>query len=73
MSDKAQRRLLSLLAVVIFLALDRSLKKFVVAETVPERRGPSEDVAEAVLQGAARMAAVIVASTLVRGLAERQR
>ncbi len=72
MSDKAQRRLLSLLVVAIFLALDAPLKKLV-AEQVPERRGPTDDVAEAVLQGIARMVAVIVASALVRGLADRRR
>ncbi len=72
MSDKAQRRLLSLLVIAIFLALDTPLK-ILLAERVPERRGPRDDAMEAVLQGAARMVAVIVASALVRQLAERQR
>ena len=72
MSDKAQRRLLSLLVVATFIALQIPLKKLV-AEQVPERRGPSEDVTEAVLQGVARMAAVLIASALVRQLAERRR
>jgi len=54
----------------MFLALDRPLKKFV-AEQVPERRGPRDDVMEAVLQGAARMTAVIVGSALVRQLAKQ--
>ncbi len=72
MSDKTQRRLLSLLVVAIFLALDAPLKKLV-AEQVPERRGPTDDVTEAVLQGMARMVAVILASALVRGLADRRR
>ncbi len=72
MSDKAQRRLLSLLIITMFLALDHPLKKFV-AEQVPERRGPRDDVMEAVLQGAARTTAVIVASALVRQLAKQWR
>ncbi len=72
MSDKAQRRLLSLLVIAIFLALDSPLKKLV-AEQVPERRGPRDDVTEAVLQGMARMVAVIIASALVRQLAEQRR
>ncbi len=72
MSDKAQRRLLSLLVIAIFLALDSLLKKRF-AQQVPERRGPRDDVPEAVLQGLARMVAVIVASALVRQLAERRR
>ncbi len=71
MSDKAQRRLLTLLVIAIFVALDRPLLKLV-TEKVPERRGPREDVTEALLQGVARMAAVIVASALVRQLAERR-
>jgi hypothetical protein len=72
MSDKAQRRLLSLLVIAIFLALDAPLKKLV-AEQVPERRGPKDDVTEAVLQGMARMVAVILASALVRQLANQRR
>ncbi len=72
MSDKAQRRLLSLLVLVLSLVLSRPLKNLV-AELVPERRGPADDVTEAMLQGMARMVAVIVASAVVRGLAERRR
>ncbi len=71
MSDKAQRRLLSLLVIAIFLALDSPLKKLL-AEQVPERRGPRDDVTEAVLQGLARMVAVILASAFVRQLAKRR-
>ncbi len=71
MSDKAQRRLLSVLVIALFLALDRPMKQFI-DEQIPERRGPRDDVMEAVLQGLARTAAVIVASALVRQLA-RQR
>ncbi len=72
MSDKAQSRLLSLLVVATFIALEIPLKKLV-AQQVPGKRGPREDVAEALLQGAARVAAVIFASAFVRGLAEQQR
>lgn len=61
-----------MLVIAIFVALDSPLKRFV-AEQVPERRGPRDDVAEAILQGAARMAAVIIASTFVRQLARRWR
>jgi len=72
MSDKAQRRLLSLLVIAIFLVLDAPLKKLV-AEQIPKRRGPRDDVTEAVLQGMARMVAVILASALVRQLANERR
>ena len=72
MSDKAQRRLLSLLVVATFIALEIPLKKLV-AEQAPGKRGPREDVVEAVLQGTARVVAVIFASAFVRGLAEQRR
>lgn len=72
MRDKAQSRLLSLLVVATFIAIEIPLKKLV-AEQVPAKRGPREDVAEALLQGAARVVAVIFASAFVRGLAEQQR
>ena len=72
MSDKGQRRLLSLLVVATFIALQIPLKRLVL-EQVPAKRGPREDVAEAVLQGAARVAAVIFASAFVRGLTEQRR
>ncbi len=68
MGDNAQKRLLSLAVVVTFIVLKIPLKKLV-AELVPGKRGPREDVADALMQGAARTAAVIIASTLVRGLA----
>lgn len=72
MSDKAQSRLLSLLVVAAFVALQNPLKKLV-AERVPGKRGPREDVVEAVVQAAARAAAVIFASAFVRGLTEQRR
>lgn len=70
MGDKTQRRLLSLAVVTTFIALQIPLKRLV-KEMIPAKRGPREDVAEALVQGAARTAAVILASTLVRGLADR--
>ena len=71
MSDKMQRRVLSLLVVATFVALQVPLKKLV-RELIPGKRGPGEDVVEALVQGAARATAVILASTLVRGLADGQ-
>jgi hypothetical protein len=72
MSDKAQKRLFSVLVLVIFMALDKPIQKFI-DEQVPERRGLRDDVLEAVLQGIARTITVIVASSLVRQLARWQR
>jgi hypothetical protein len=71
MSDKAQLRLLTVLSILVFEALNTPLKKLL-SEHVPERRGARDDVAEAVLQAAARLAAVMIASGLVRQLARRR-
>jgi hypothetical protein len=67
-----QRRLLSLLVLTISQVLNRPLRKLV-ADLVPERRGPADDATEAVLQGMVRMVAVIVASVVVRGLSNSRR
>ncbi len=67
-----QRRLLSLLVLGTFVALQIPLKRLVTELLVPGKRGPREDVAEALVQGAARMAAVVLASTFVRRLAARR-
>ncbi len=72
MSEKMQARLLSLLTVAIFLGLNRQAKKFI-DKRVPERWGVGDDLLEATLQGAARLAAVVAASVLVRRLAESRR
>lgn len=72
MSDKTQTRLMSVIVIVLFLVMDKPLKRFV-AEAVPERRGAKDDVIEAVLQGMARTAAVILASAFVRQLAKQRR
>ncbi len=61
-----------MLVLTISQVLNRPLRNLV-ADLVPERRGPADDVTEAMLQGIARMLAVIFASAVVRGLAERRR
>ena len=68
MGDKAQQRLLSLLVLATFALLRAPLKKRFVAEQIPGNRGGKEDAVEALMQGAARMTAVILASTAVRVL-----
>jgi hypothetical protein len=72
MSEKMQTRLLSLLTVAIFLGLNRQAKKFI-DKQIPERRGVGDDLLEATLQGAARLAAVVAASVVVRRLAGSRR
>jgi hypothetical protein len=54
MSDEAQRRLLTLLVVVLTAVLSRPLRSMV-DEAIPERRGVGDDLAEAVLQGVTRV------------------
>jgi len=72
MSDQTQKRLMTVLAIGISLALSQPLTRFI-GEQIPERRGIRDDVTEAVLKGLARMVALVVASVLVRQLAARRR
>ena len=51
------------------MGLQIPLKKRFVAEQIPGNRGAKEDTAEALVQGAARMTAVVLVSTAVRVLA----
>ena len=71
MGDKTQKRLLSLSVLATFVVLQIPLKRLV-RELVPGKRGPGDDVAEALVQGAARATAVILASAIVRGLADNR-
>lgn len=71
MSDEAQRRLLTLL-VVLTAVLSRPLRNMV-DETIPERGGVGDDLAEVMLQGLARVGAVALASVLVRQLSRSRR
>ena len=72
MDDKTQKRVQTLLAIVIAMGLSRPVNKFI-DEQIPERRGAKDDLLEAALQGAVRMAAFFAASFLVRKLAETRR
>ncbi len=72
MSEQAQRRLLSVLAIAIAMGLTGPLNKFI-DEQIPERRGIGDDAAEAILQGLARAAAIFAASVLVRQLVRARR
>jgi hypothetical protein len=72
MSEKMQRRLLTLIAIPMALAISQPLTRYI-GEQIPERRGIKDDLAEAVLKGLARTAAIFLASLLVRQLAEWRR
>ena len=61
-----------MLVLTISQVLNRPLRKLV-ADLVPERRGPADDATEAVLQGMVRMVAFIIASVVVRGLSNSRR
>ena len=73
MSDKAQTQLLSVLTLVLFEAVKRPLGKLLLAEEVPGRRGPREDAMDALMQSVVRIITVIIASALVRQLANQRR
>jgi hypothetical protein len=68
-SDQAQRRIVTVLAIAIAMGLARPVDRFI-DEQIPERRGVRDDLTEAALQGLVRMTAFFVASFLVRRLAE---
>lgn len=72
MSDQTQKRLMTVLAIGISLVVSQPLTRFI-GEQIPERRGIRDDVMEAILKGAARTVALVVASVLVRQLASRRR
>ncbi len=72
MDEQTQRRLLTLLSIVIGTMLSRPINNFI-DEQIPERRGIKDDVTEAVLQGLVRIAAIFVASVIVRQVAQRRR
>jgi hypothetical protein len=72
MDDKTQKRVQTVLAIVIAMVLSRPVNNFI-DEQIPERRGAKDDLLEAVLQGAVRMTAFFVAPLPVRKLAEMRR
>jgi hypothetical protein len=72
MSDKTQKRLLTLLSIGISVGLSQPLTRFI-EEEIPERRGIKDDVTEAVLKGLVRAVALVVASIIVRQLAASRR
>jgi hypothetical protein len=72
MDDKTQKRVQTIIAIVVAMVLSRPINRFI-DEQIPERRGAKDDLFEAVLQGAVRMAAFFAASVAVRKLAEMRR
>jgi hypothetical protein len=72
LSDKAQKRLLTLLSIGISIGLTQPLTRFI-GEQIPERRGIRDDVTEAVLQGIVRAVALTLASVIVRQIASSRR
>lgn len=72
MSDKTQRQLVTILGIVGSQILAQPLTRFI-GEQIPERRGIKDDLAEALVKGIARIAALTLASILVRQIATRRR
>ena len=71
MSDKTQKRLVTLLSIGISIGLSQPLVRFI-GEKIPERRGIKDDLTEAVLQGLVRTVALVIASVIVRRLASNR-
>jgi hypothetical protein len=72
MDDQAQKRLMTVLSIVIGMILARPINNFI-DEQILERRGIGDDIKEAALQGLVRMAAIFVASVIVRRVASSRR
>ncbi|MBX6762922.1 MAG: hypothetical protein K6T51_06635 [Rubrobacteraceae bacterium] len=72
MSEKMQRRLVTILAMGLAMGLSRPVNRYI-ERRIPERRGIKDDLTEAVLQGAVRMTALFGASVIVRRIARRRR
>ncbi len=73
MSDKAQTRLLTVFTLAIFEAMKGPLSNLFLTEKVPGKRGSGEDLTDAAMQAVVRTIAVILASVLVRQLANQRR
>ena len=71
MSDKTQRRLLTVFSTVIALAVSQPLTNYI-GEQIPERRGIRDDALEAALQGAVRAVSIFLASMAVRQIVGRR-
>ena len=72
LSDKTQKRLLTLLSIGISIGLTQPLTRFI-GEQIPERRGIRDDITEAVLKGIVRAVALTLASVIVRQIASSRR
>ncbi len=73
MNDKAQTRLMTVLTIVVFEVLKKQANKLLFMEEVPGRRDSGEDSRDAAAQALVRVISVIIASALVRWLADRGR
>ena len=71
MSDKTQRRLLTVFSTVIALVVSKPLTDYI-GEQIPERRGIKDDALEAALQGLVRAVSIFLASLAVRQLVGRR-
>lgn len=68
MSESTQRRLVTLLSILLSMVLSQPITNFI-SEEIPERRGIRDDLLEAFLNGLVRMASLFLASVIVRRLA----
>ena len=71
MDDQTQQRLETLLATAIGFGLTRYVAKRFIEDLVPERRGLTDDLLRAALRGATTATSTVLASVIIRRLAQR--
>lgn len=67
MSDKAQRRLVTILSTIVSMYISGPITRYI-DELIPERRGVKDDLLESSLQGVVRGISIFVSSIVVRFL-----
>ncbi len=73
MDEQTQQRLEPLLATGIGIALTRLVAERFITDLVPEQRGLKDDVVRAVLRAATTATSAVLASVIIRWVAQRRR
>ncbi len=73
MDEQTQQRLEPLLATGIGIALTRLVAERFITDLVPEQRGLKDDVVRAVLRAATTATSAVLASVIIRWVAQRSR
>jgi hypothetical protein len=73
MDEQTQQRLEPLLATGIGIALTRLVAERFITDLVPEQRGLKDDVVRAVLRAGTTATSAVLASVIIRWVAQRSR